>query len=76
MPNIMSTMSYRAAQMQLSIEVGSDPITGSVSVGAGAPQQFSGWIELVAAIESARHAGAVVGGEGARAVAGASGGQV
>lgn len=53
---IMSSMRYRAAQMQLSIEVGSDPITGSVSVGAGAPQQFSGWIELVAAIESARDA--------------------
>jgi hypothetical protein len=41
--------------MQLSIEIGSDPISGSVSVGAGAPQQFRGWIELVAAIESVRH---------------------
>jgi hypothetical protein len=27
-----------------------------VSVGAGVPQQFHGWIELVAAIESVRHA--------------------
>jgi hypothetical protein len=44
------------AQMQLSIEVGSDPIAGSLSVGDGAPQQFCGWIELVAAIESVRHA--------------------
>jgi hypothetical protein len=41
--------------MGLSIEVGSDPISGSLSVGADAPTQFSGWIELVAAIESARH---------------------
>jgi hypothetical protein len=42
----------------LSIEVGSDPIAGSLSVGAGAPREFSGWIELVAAIESVRHAAA------------------
>ena len=38
-------------------EVDSDPIAGSLSVDADAPQPFSGWIELVAAIESARHAG-------------------
>jgi len=38
----------------LSIDTGSDPISGSFSVDAGAPQQFRGWIELVAAIESAR----------------------
>jgi hypothetical protein len=43
--------------MRLSIEIGSDPIAGSLSVDAGASQAFSGWIELVAAIESARHAG-------------------
>jgi hypothetical protein len=61
--------------MQLLIEIGSEPIAGSVIVGAGPPQRFSGWIELVAAIESARHPGAALGGEGARSVA-ASGGQV
>jgi hypothetical protein len=42
--------------VELSIEIGSDPIRGAFSVEAGAPQQFRGWIELVAAIESARHA--------------------
>jgi hypothetical protein len=62
--------------MHLSIEIGSDPIAGSVTVGVGAPQRFSGWIELVAAIESARHAGASSGTEGLRTVTGASGGQV
>ena len=62
--------------MQLSIEIESEPITGSVTLGAGAPQHFSGWIELVAAIESARHAGASLGGEELRSVSGASGGQV
>jgi hypothetical protein len=45
----------RAAEANLSIEIGSDPIAGSLSVGADAPRQFSGWIELVAAIESLRH---------------------
>jgi hypothetical protein len=42
--------------VNLSIEVGSEPIAGSVSVEAGTPRKFSGWIELVAAIESVRHA--------------------
>jgi hypothetical protein len=62
--------------MQLSIEIGSEPISGSVRVDAGAPQEFSGWIELVAAIESARHQGATNGGETLRAVRGASNGRV
>jgi hypothetical protein len=41
-------------RLELSIDVGSDPIQGSVVVGEGAPQQFCGWMELAAAIESAR----------------------
>ena len=61
--------------MQLSIEIGSEPISGSVAVENGVPQEFNGWIELVAAIESARHQGALTGGETLRAVQGASGGQ-
>jgi hypothetical protein len=44
----------RAAEMQLSIDIGSEPISGSVSLGGGATREFSGWIELVATIESAR----------------------
>ena len=40
--------------MQLAIDVDSDPITGSVANGSQRAQPFSGWIELVAAIEAAR----------------------
>lgn len=49
-------MTGRATQIRLSIEVDSDPIAGSLSVDAGSPQQFCGWMELVAALESARDA--------------------
>jgi hypothetical protein len=31
-----------------------DPISGSVSEPAGAPRAFSGWLELIAALERAR----------------------
>jgi hypothetical protein len=41
-------------KLELSIEIESDPITGSLVVGADARQCFRGWMELVAAIESAR----------------------
>ena len=47
-------MTPRAAEMQLSIEIGSEPIAGSVSMGDGASRDFCGWIELVATIEAAR----------------------
>lgn len=50
----MLSVTRRAAEMQLSIEIGSEPISGSVSMGDGAAREFSGWIELVATIESAR----------------------
>ena len=42
------------ARVQLSIELGSDPIRGSVSARDDEPRTFSGWIELVAAIEDVR----------------------
>lgn len=51
---IMLAMTRRAAEMQLSIDIGSEPISGSVSMGDGAAREFCGWIELVATIESAR----------------------
>lgn len=44
--------------LKLAVDVGSDPITGSLSVEAGDPKSFCGWIELVAAIEAARYNGA------------------
>lgn len=51
---MMLVVIRRAAEMQLSIEIGSEPISGSVSMGDGAAHEFCGWIELVATIESAR----------------------
>jgi hypothetical protein len=42
------------------VNVGSDPITGSVAIGADPPTSFCGWIELVAAIEAVRHNGNLV----------------
>lgn len=71
---IIAAVSRRAAEMQLSIEVGSDPIAGSVSVDAGAPERFRGWIELVAAIESARHTASGGGEESLGAFRGAANG--
>lgn len=50
----MISVSGRSVHLQLSIETESDPIEGSLATGGGAPQGFCGWIELVAAIESAR----------------------
>ncbi len=47
-------MERATAHLELAIDLDSDPITGSVSNGARGAQQFSGWIELVAAIEAAR----------------------
>jgi hypothetical protein len=52
-----SPVARRPAQLQLSIEVDSDPIAGSLSVGPGVPQPFTGWIELVELIEEARSSG-------------------
>ena len=43
--------------LELAIEIGSDPISGSVSNGAQRAQPFTGWIELAAVIEAARSAG-------------------
>jgi hypothetical protein len=47
----------RATHLKLAVDVGSDPITGSVEVGGGDPRSFCGWIELVAEIEAARYDG-------------------
>ena len=45
----------RPATVHLSIDVDSDPISGSVGPGGEDPKPFCGWIELVEAIELARH---------------------
>jgi hypothetical protein len=47
-------MEAGSSHLHLEIEVESDPISGAVSVEGGLPQRFSGWIELVSAIEGAR----------------------
>ncbi len=69
----MAPVSEGAAVMKLSIEIGSDPIEGSLSVDAGAPQPFRGWIELVAAIESLRDTAPGGGDESLGASPGANG---
>jgi hypothetical protein len=68
----MLGVTQRAAEMQLSIEIGSEPICGSVSVGGGRSQEFCGWIELVATIESARGEGSTGGEEAFGSFAGAN----
>jgi hypothetical protein len=50
--------------LELVIEVDSDPISGSVSNGTRHSQPFSGWVELVAAIEAARSSAALPGSSG------------
>jgi hypothetical protein len=57
-------MAGRSAHVELSIDVGSEPISGLVVVGANQPQSFSGWMELVAAIEAVRDQDEPVGGVG------------
>ena len=47
-------MTGRNTELSLSIQIDSDPITGSVSTSGGEPQLFCGWMELVAAIEAVR----------------------
>ena len=57
-------MKSDTAHLELSIEIGSDPIAGLVSNGSYRSRRFSGWIELVGAIEAARSQGAGGGGSG------------
>ncbi len=47
-------MNAPTSRLDLAIDVGSDPISGSLSVPGGESHRFHGWIELTAAIESVR----------------------
>ena len=47
-------MTGHSAELQLTIEIDSDPIRGSATRSAGEPQLFCGWMELVAVIEASR----------------------
>jgi hypothetical protein len=40
------------ARVSLSIDVGSDPIRGSLNIGQEQPEPFCGWVELASAIEA------------------------
>jgi hypothetical protein len=73
---IMAGVSGDVAQLELSIDVDSDPITGSVTVGGESPHKFSGWIELVAAIETARNTSDPGGEKSLGSFPGANGGAV
>ena len=50
-----------SARLHLAIDLGSEPISGSVQAHGREPVHFVGWIDLVAAIEQAR---AAVAGDG------------
>jgi hypothetical protein len=41
-------------QLELRIDLATDPITGSLSSAQGAHRRFSGWIALASALESMR----------------------
>jgi hypothetical protein len=47
-------MEGKNAQLHLTIETGSEPIAGSLNGPDTEPRRFSGWIELVEAIERIR----------------------
>jgi hypothetical protein len=47
-------METGSARLQLAIDLGSDPIAGSLQSPGRDPVRFIGWIDLVAAIEEAR----------------------
>lgn len=57
-------MTRATAHLELSIDVDSDPISGSLSNGSYGARPFTGWIELVAAIEAARSSVQGAGGSG------------
>jgi hypothetical protein len=48
------TMCYETVHMRLWIDPDSEPITGWVVAEDGEREEFAGWVELTAAIESAR----------------------
>ena len=43
-------------RISIEIEPGTEPIAGRITVPGAAPRAFVGWMELVHAIDSARHA--------------------
>ena len=54
-------MADHLLHLRLDLDPRSDPIEGALTVGAGPPEPFVGWIELAAALERLRSeaAGAV-----------------
>lgn len=48
-------MAPSRVSLQLFVDPASDPISGSLIHPDGRRQRFSGWIELTAALEEARH---------------------
>lgn len=57
---ILGGVERKVSQLLLTIEAGSDPITGSLGSPDEEPRSFRGWIELAEAIEHARSARVVV----------------
>jgi hypothetical protein len=42
-------------RISLEIDPGSEPVAGTIAVAGAAPRAFVGWMELVHAIDRARH---------------------
>ena len=53
-------MEGKTAYLHLAIETGSEPIAGSLNGPDDRPRKFSGWIELVEAIERIRSSNGAV----------------
>jgi hypothetical protein len=51
---------WPSANLELSILIGSDPISGTLQRGTDEPRSFCGWMELAATIEAARHPDGVI----------------
>jgi hypothetical protein len=43
-------------RLSIEVEIGTDPITGRVGDPSGASVSFSGWLDLIDALERARNA--------------------
>jgi hypothetical protein len=51
---MLGDMETGSVHVRLTIDLGSDPISGAVEVADREPMLFRGWIDLVSAIEDAR----------------------
>jgi hypothetical protein len=51
---MLGSVEIARAQLNLAIDIDSEPISGSATWSDGEPRRFSGWIDLAALIEEVR----------------------